>query len=181
MKVLVISDTHGRIENVKRVLDQTIPFGIKTVLHCGDYLSDAKLIQKFYPEVEVYGVSGNCDGGYLVESSKVISIEGVPIYMTHGHRYGVKWGDYEELIIDAEAYGAKVALCGHSHCAYLLRRQELWLVNPGSISQPRDGQNPSYGIIEIQNSMIKEVRVLQLLDNGGVTTHPIMYTYKLQS
>ncbi len=107
MKILVMSDTHGNLENAKYVLEEVISTGVKTVLHCGDYISDARLLQKFYPEIEVYGVYGNCDVGFGGAYSEVVTLEGVAIYMSHGHKYGVKWGEYEEVAIDAIAHRHK--------------------------------------------------------------------------
>lgn len=171
MKVLVISDTHGNIENAKSVLNRVIPLGVKTVLHCGDYISDARLIEKFYPQVEVYGVYGNCDVGFGGVYSDVITLEGVSIYMSHGHKYGVKWGDYDEVVIDAIAHEATVAICGHSHQAYLKKKQGVLIMNPGSLTLPRDSKYPSYGILELKDGYVKEASVLQLLEGDVITRH----------
>ena len=178
MKVLVISDTHGNIENAKSVLNQVIPEGVKTVLHCGDYISDARLIEKFYPQVEVYGVYGNCDVGFGGAYSEVITLEGVSIYMSHGHKYGVKWGDYDEVAIDAIAHEATVAICGHSHEAYLKKNQGILIMNPGSLTLPRDSRYPSYGILELENGQVKEASLLQILKGGGIRRHPALDFFK---
>lgn len=173
MKVLVISDTHGNIENAKRVLNQVIPAGVETVLHCGDYMSDARLLEKFYPQVAIYGVYGNCDVGFGGAYSEVVTLEGVSIYMSHGHRYGVKWGEYDEVAIDAIAHEATVAICGHSHQAYLEKKQGVLIMNPGSLTLPRDSKYPSYGILELKDGYVKEASVLQILDGGVITRHPV--------
>ena len=178
MKVLVISDTHGNIENAKSVLNQVIPEGVKTVLHCGDYISDARLIEKFYPQVEVYGVYGNCDVGFGGAYSEVITLEGVSIYMSHGHKYGVKWGDYDEVAIDAIAHEATVAICGHSHEAYLKKNQGILIMNPGSLTLPRDSRYPSYGILELEDGQVKEASLLQILKGGGIRRHPAFNLFK---
>lgn len=173
MKALIISDTHGNIEKAKAVLDQTISRGVKAVLHCGDYVSDARLLQKFYPEIEVYSVYGNCDIGFGGAYDEVVTLEEVGIYMTHGHRYGVKWGEYETLAIDAKAHEAKVAVCGHSHQAYLGKIEDVLVMNPGSLTLPRDSKYPSYGIIELKAGRIIGCDVVQLLGDGSVRSHPV--------
>lgn len=180
MKVLVMSDTHGNIENAKRVLDQVIPLGVKAVLHCGDYVSDARLIEKCYPQIEVYSVYGNCDVGFGGAYSQVVTLEGISIYMSHGHKYGVKWGDYEEVAIDAVAHEATVAVCGHSHEAYLGKKQGVLIMNPGSLTLPRDSKYPSYGILEIKDGHVKEVSIMQLLNEGMIRRHPISNGLKQQ-
>ena len=173
MKVLVVSDTHGNIENAKIILEQVISKGVEVVLHCGDYVSDARLIQKCYPEIQVYSVYGNCDVGFGGAYSEVVTLDGVSIYMSHGHKYGVKWGDYEEMIIDALAHEASIAVCGHSHEAYLESQQDVLIMNPGSLTLPRDSKYPSYGILEIRDGHIKEVSIMQLLRDGKIRQHPI--------
>ncbi len=173
MKILVISDTHGKLDNAKRIVESVMEAGIKYVLHCGDYVSDARLLQKFYPELEVNSVYGNCDIGFGGANDEVIEIEGVSIYMTHGHKYGVKWGDYEDLWIDANAYDASVAICGHSHEAHLEKRQGILMMNPGSLSLPRDSQYPSYGILEIKNGKVISAKIMQIYDNGVIREHLI--------
>lgn len=171
MKVLVISDTHGKIENAKKIIEVMKTQGIKYILHGGDYVSDARLIQKAYPELQVEGVYGNCDVGFGGEYSKIVNIEGVSIYLTHGHRYGVKWGEYDELAIDAEAHGAEVAVCGHSHQAYLGYEKGVLIMNPGSLTLPRDSRWPSYGILEIEEGKIINANIMQILENGMIVSH----------
>lgn len=175
MKVLVISDTHGKVDRVTDLLERIIPKGVEAVLHCGDYITDSRLIQKFYPNLQVYGVFGNCDVGFGGAYDEVVTLEGVPIFMTHGHRYGVKWEEFDDLIIDAQAHEAKIAVFGHSHCAYLEKREWITLLNPGSITQPRDGYGPSYAILELKAGEIKEISIMQVLDNQSIARHPANY------
>ena len=37
MKILVISDSHGHIANLKHVLEIAKKIGVKAVIHCGDW------------------------------------------------------------------------------------------------------------------------------------------------
>lgn len=172
MKILVMSDTHGNIENAKIVLERVMPLGVTTVLHCGDYVSDARLLQKFYPQITVYSVYGNCDVGFGGEYSSVVTVEGVSIYMSHGHKYGVKWGDYDEVMIDALAHETRVAVCGHSHEAYLERKQGVLIMNPGSLTLPRDSKYPSYGILELEQGKVVDAKIMQILENSNIVEHP---------
>ena len=148
------------------------------MLHCGDYISDARLLEKFYPQVEMYGVYGNCDVGFGGAYSEVVTLEGVSIYMSHGHRYGVKWGEYDEVAIDAIAHEATVAICGHSHQAYLEKKQGVLIMNPGSLTLPRDSKYPSYGILELKDGYVKEASVLQILEGGVITRHPVSNCFR---
>ena len=175
-----MSDTHGRLEHAKTIVESVMQAGITHVLHCGDYVSDARLLQKFYPQLEVHSVYGNCDIGFGGENDSVIELEGISIYMTHGHKYGVKWGEYDDVWIDADAYDARVAVCGHSHEAYLEKRQGILIMNPGSLSLPRDSKYPSYGILEIKNGKVVSAKIMQIYDNGVIREHPVSSVFGIK-
>lgn len=181
MKVLVISDSHGNINHAVLVINKIKSLGLGAVLHLGDHAEDAARLKVLYPDLRVESVYGNCDGMcYREEGTKVVFIEEVPLFMTHGHRHKVKWGDYEELFIDAAAHEVKAALCGHSHIAYLGKKEGIILLNPGSISLPRDSSYPSYGILTIEKGSIKEVAVMQIVDREVICRHPVNNQFRYQ-
>lgn len=179
MKILVISDSHRNINNVVKILEYIKSLGVVAILHCGDHAEDSVRLKNLYPDLQVEAVHGNCDGmASLAECSKVVHIGGVPIFMTHGHRHGVKYGEYEELYIDAVAHEARVALCGHSHAAYIEKKQGIILLNPGSISLPRDSRYPSYGILDIESGFVREAAIMQIADNNVICMHPVSCSYR---
>lgn len=45
--------------------------------------------------------------------------------------------------------GCDIVLYGHTHARCNLYEDGLYIMNPGSASCPRDGNKPSYGIIDI--------------------------------
>lgn len=163
MKILVISDTHGRIDHVERVIEKLKPYGLTDIIHCGDCIEDAKMIEAAYPELTMHKVPGNCDiAGYGSGSTILDSIEGVPVMITHGHKQHAKYS-YEELWIDAVAHEAKLAVFGHTHVAYEERRDGVILLNPGSMTLPKDGNLPSFAIVEIKEGKIIDVAFMQML------------------
>lgn len=180
MKVLLMSDTHGRLDNAKMIIERLLPDHLDAVLHCGDYIHDTTSLARDYPSINFYAVPGNCDlfygGG--TESDKLVMLENVPIFMTHGHRYDVKWGSYDSLIDDAQAHDAKVAVCGHSHEAYIDKKDGVLVINPGSLTLPRDSFHPSYALLELQDGKVLEVKILQILKNKTVRVHPVMNTFR---
>lgn len=172
MKILVISDTHNRINRVEMLLEALQDSNIGHIIHCGDHLHDAKAIADKYHNLQVHMVPGNCDAeGYESNTSKLIQIEGIPIFITHGHKHNVKY-DYEEILIDAVAYEAKIAIFGHTHSAYKEKKSGIVLLNPGSLSEPRDTTMPSFALIDIENHQIKEVSIMQLLGRNKLGKHP---------
>lgn len=153
MKILVLSDTHGEIDGARSAI--ALAGKLDMIIHLGDYFRDAQSLSDMYPGIPVEYVYGNSD--FMigeVECEKLLDIEGKRIFITHGHRYSVKW-DYEKLYKKAEDLKADVLLFGHTHVAELITRENHYIINPGSISDPRDGTGESYAVIEIKDGKIK--------------------------
>lgn len=152
MKVLVISDTHGYIYNAKKAIDRNPE--IEMIIHLGDYYKDAVQLSQLYPNIKFEYVYGNCDFGIgAVCSEKTIEIEGKKIFITHGHRYSVKW-DYNRILAQAEIENANVIMFGHTHVAVVDNNQNILIVNPGSISESRSNNPESYAILEVEGDNI---------------------------
>jgi len=87
-------------------------------------------------------------------------IGGVKLYMTHGHKHGVKSDTYK-LLADARAAEAVAALYGHTHCADCHREDDgLWVLNPGSCGS----YGGSAGIMEIEDGKISACRIIRQAD-----------------
>ena len=51
---------------------------------------------------------------------------------------------------EAKDRGAQIAMFGHTHKPYLDIRENITVLNPGSLSFPRqDGRKPSYMLMEL--------------------------------
>lgn len=146
MKILVVSDSHGRNLNLNKIIDKASP--IDLLIHLGDY-------EGYEDELELIAgckvemVAGNNDYFSKLPKEKVIEVEGYKIFMTHGHHYGVYYGT-DQLKDAARENGASIALYGHTHIPYLSQTGDVVVMNPGSVTLPRqDGRIPTYAIIEI--------------------------------
>lgn len=152
MKVLIMSDTHGYIFNAKKAIDRNPD--IEMVLHLGDYYRDATQLSQLYPNIKFDYVYGNCDIGIGdICAEKTIEIEGKRIFMTHGHKYSVKW-DYNRILAKAESEKAEVILYGHTHISVIDNNKNILIINPGSISESRSNNPESYIILEISKDDI---------------------------
>lgn len=149
MKILIISDTHRNINNAVRVIE-CIKQSISAIIHLGDCDKDAERIMKLYPEIPMYYVYGNCDFCSATVAQQIISFNRVKVFITHGHKYDVKW-EYDKLAYAARENQAQVALFGHTHMAVIKYIDNILLMNPGSISLPRDNYIPKYGILDIND------------------------------
>lgn len=147
MKILVIGDTHRRIEHVVDLIYDLKD--IDRIIHLGDLVGDARFLEETLPNIPIDYIRGNCDFlDFDVPEEKVVLISGKRIWFTHGHDYDVK-RTYHRICEKAEINKADIALFGHTHASYIGHHENLLLMNPGSISEPRDQYMPSFGIIEI--------------------------------
>ena len=142
MKILVLSDSHGLISDMENAVFRHTP---DYIAHLGDYASDAEKLREIFPRIPLVSVKGNCDFSSDAPTETVLTVEGVKMLLTHGHRYGVKMG-YDRLLYAAEESGVRLALFGHTHYQTLIEENGIILFNPGSI---RDGAD--YGILELSN------------------------------
>lgn len=162
MKLLVLSDSHGRASNISAALErQTVR--PEAILFLGDGLSDLRHVE--LGDIPLISVRGNCDvfnfdGGELPPRELVINLDGRNILMLHGNTRGVECG-LDRAIMRAAEVDAEVLLYGHTHVKHRdfipagTRRglvtiaQDLYIFNPGSIGAPRDGGEPSFGVVDL--------------------------------
>lgn len=145
-KVLVISDTHGRMENLEKLLPLVQP--VNQLIHLGDVGRDVDYIEVL-AGCPCCFVAGNNDYYSDLPRERLIKLNGVPIFLTHGHYYYVN-ARKDFLRSAAVQRGAKVALFGHTHVPYLEETDGILLANPGSLSLPRQADRcPTYLILTI--------------------------------
>ncbi len=171
-KILAISDTHGQIYLAEDMIEKYQNEGVTAVIHCGDHIDDARRLEKKFPDLTFYAVPGNCDLSGGAERDLVVEIEDSVVLITHGDRHGVNY-DYEELYIDAEAYGASLVVFGHTHRVCREQKEGVQLLNPGSITQPRDTMYPSFAIIEVMPQDIIHTHAAQIQSMDNVVPHPL--------
>ncbi|MDO5799991.1 MAG: metallophosphoesterase [Eubacteriales bacterium] len=149
MKILVVSDTHGRDENLEQVVMQETPFDM--LIHCGDVEGREFFIEAL-AECPCYIVSGNNDFFSDLPREEIVEVEKNRIFVTHGHYYGVSM-DASGVADEARACGCNVVLFGHTHKPFLEDIGGIMAVNPGSLTYPRQrGRKPSYAIMETDDN-----------------------------
>ena len=162
MKLLIVSDIHGDISSVERITEIFERENFDKILLLGDVLyhgprndlPDCYAPKKVIPLINSYAekitaVRGNCDAevdGMVLDFSvsedyKLLDVDGVKIFATHGHIFS-KEKLPENIDFDLFAQG-------HTH---LLGIEEIaggrLFLNPGSITLPKGGNKRSYATLE---------------------------------
>lgn len=149
MKILVMSDSHGKTKNVHEVILKEND--VDAIIHLGDMYRDYLEIKDCY-EIPSYGVIGNIDYETTGSTFELLDIDGFKVFICHGHNYRVK-STLEIVKHKARSLYADIILFGHSHVSYL-ERGNIFIMNPGSISDPRTEMYPSYGILYVEDNKI---------------------------
>ena len=90
MKVLICSDSHGRLDYFQQVIDLEQP---EIVIFGGDHSTDAIDMSLVYRDVLFAIVKGNTDmDDYESRETKIFDLMGKKVLLTHGHLYSVKGG-----------------------------------------------------------------------------------------
>lgn len=151
MKILVLSDSHGRVAVLERAYEMHADADI--IVFLGDGLRD---VSRAFADCgkTVVCMRGNCDvitfdtsGASNALDQTTLDVEGVRILCCHGHRYGVKSG-LSTIAEYARAQNIQLVLYGHTHIPDETHLCGATLFNPGSASVG------SYGIVYIKNGAV---------------------------
>lgn len=152
MKVLLLSDSHGRTEKVLSVAERHRD--IVCAIHMGDFGTDINVLQEVYPAILTEAVLGNNDpsGSYPVE--KVLQLGGKKLFLTHGHTYNAG-RSLTPLLTRARQEGAEIAAFGHTHVPLVQQHDGILLVNPGCLFRPRSLHGATYVILDITRTHLQ--------------------------
>ena len=159
MKVLIISDTHGYDDNMFAVIRREQPLDM--VIHCGDIeRSPGKLIKE--ANCPVHLVSGNNDYMLNLPQVDIFDLCGKRVLLLHGHNYRI-YREQTPLFLLAEENQADIVMFGHLHEPIIQTDGRITIVNPGSLTYPRQhGSKPSYVIMNIDYDKEPEYTVKYL-------------------
>ena len=152
LRILIMSDSHGRNENVELAIAQVREeIGeFQMLIHLGDVV-DARELESL-AGVPCYIVRGNTDYDAKLLNANVIEAGGHRIFATHGHLYQV------DMRLDLLRFAAlendcDIAMYGHTHVPYLEEDpDDVTILNPGSISKPRQADHRyTYMVMEIDD------------------------------
>lgn len=168
MKILVVSDTHGecsRVIDIYQKLSKESP--VDVIVHCGDYAADARELQARLG-VHVAWVNGNCDGGFSDTDWSILETEAGNFLITHGHMEQVYFSK-QNIYYKALENDCVGAIFGHTHRASYTEMDDIVLMNPGSLTRPRDGSGGTFGLLVTGDDSIwgKIYRYEDFMDPGS--------------
>lgn len=142
MKILIFSDSHGSFGAMMSAMEREGK--VDMIIHAGDVCADIEDLQFAYPRICVAGVRGNND--YFnrdFPDERTFEVEGVKIFVTHGHIFGVKYS-LDGLVKAANERGADLCVFGHTHINCREQQGSVVLYNPGRASR-------GYGVLICDN------------------------------
>lgn len=162
MKLFFTSDLHGSLGQTQKVIEKYLASDADMLVLLGDLLNHgprntvpddydpgrvASLLNQH--QEKIICVRGNCDSEVdqmliefpLLSDYHIILLEnGQRIFLTHGHLFNEE--KYPKLSEgDVLAYG-------HTHLPVAHEKDGLYMFNPGSVTFPKGGYEPSYGIFQ---------------------------------
>ncbi len=146
MRLIVVSDTHKQFSRLHQVAQRHLNH-CDAFVHLGDGLREMDDLLSLYPQLPVLSVRGNCDWARTEPYERIVQLQEHKALFCHGHVYGVK-SSLQTLTKHAREQNCTLAFFGHTHQKFSHYENGLYLVNPGSLGQPREGA-PSYAIVDL--------------------------------
>ena len=180
MKLLIASDIHGSAYYCGKLLEAYKREGAQRMVLLGDVLYHGPrndLPKEYAPKEvirmlngfshEIYAVRGNCEAEVdqmvldfpVLADYMLLFEEDKVIYATHGHIWNedhlppMKPGD--------------VLLHGHTHVLRAERKNGILILNPGSVAIPKEGNPPTYAVLEngvfsirdFERNVVREIKL----------------------
>ena len=150
MKILLVSDTHGKDYYLEEALEIEKP---DFLCHMGDVEGSEDYI-RMIAGCPLAMVSGNNDFWTDLNPEVTFELQGFRIFMTHGHSYYAGLNT-DRLKSAGRINRADIVLFGHTHRPTLEIEGDVTVANPGSLTYPRqEGRRPSYMILYLERGKL---------------------------
>lgn len=169
MKYLFASDIHGSAYYCRKLLDAFREEQAERLVLLGDLLYHGPrndLPREYAPKEviallnehknKIYAVRGNCEAEVdqmvlefpVMADYCILSVDGRTFYATHGHIY--KQDNLPPL------QEGDILIHGHTHVLKAQQMDGYILLNPGSVSIPKEGNPATYAVLENSIFTIKD-------------------------
>ena len=170
MKLMFLSDIHGSVFYAKQALEIFEKEEADYLIVLGDILYhgprnplpkdyDPKEVSQLLNEYseKIIAVRGNCDSEVdqmmldfpIMSDYSTVFYNEKRIFVTHGHIYN-------KTNIPKISKG-DVFISGHTHIPVAEERDEIFMLNPGSITLPKQNNPNSYAVLERDSFEIKDL------------------------
>lgn len=147
-RIMIVSDTHSHHENLKKAFETEGE--IDLLIHLGDIEGEEDYVRAL-ADCDVQMVAGNGDFFSELEREKTFMLGKYTVFITHGHYYYVSLG-VDVIVEEAISRNADIVMFGHTHRPFVETIRGVLVINPGSISYPRqDDKKATYIMMEIDN------------------------------
>ena len=161
MKYMFASDIHGSAYYCRKMLEAFEKEGAGRLVILGDLLYHGPrndLPKEYAPKEviamlnarkdQIYAVRGNCEAEVdqmvlefpVLADYCILAIDGKTFYATHGHIY-----NKDNL---PPIQNGDILIHGHTHVLKAEKMDGYTLLNPGSVSIPKEGNPPTYAVLE---------------------------------
>ena len=131
---------------------------VDMLIHLGDVEGGEYYIEET-AMCEVHMVAGNNDFFTELPQEEEFYIGNKKVFITHGHYYYVSRG-LDRIIAEGARRGADIVMYGHTHRPVMERSGDMLILNPGSISYPRQqGRERTYMVMEINEDNVVNVEL----------------------
>jgi putative phosphoesterase len=169
MKLFFMSDIHGSICCLNRALEAFEQERADYIVSLGDLLYHGPrnpLPEEYNPQEtaaklneykdRIISVRGNCDSEVdqmliefpILAEYTILFYEGRRIFATHGHHFHID--NLPNLSTN------DIFIQGHTHVPVAEKRGDIFVLNPGSITLPKENNPRSYGVMEDLEFAVKD-------------------------
>ena len=170
MKLFFISDIHGSVYYLNKALDKFKEEKADYIIILGDHLYHGArnpLSKEYNPKkvIEILNnyadiiiaVRGNCDSEVdqmvlefpIMATYSTIFYNNKRLFLTHGHIYNE---NNLPKLMDGDVF-----IYGHTHIPKAEKIGNIYVINPGSITFPKENSPHSYGVLEDNIFTIKDL------------------------
>jgi len=170
MKLFFISDIHGSIYYLNKVFDKFKEEKADYIIILGDILYHGArnpLPKEYNPKgvIEIINsyadriiaIRGNCDSEVdqmvldfpIMSTYSTILYNNKRLFLTHGHIYNE---NNLPKLMDGDIF-----IYGHTHIPKAEKTRNIYVINPGSITLPKENSPHSYGVLEDNIFRIKDL------------------------
>ena len=160
MKYLIVSDIHGSLPRLEKVLNIYDELHCDMMLILGDIinygprnglpegLDPRGIVERLNAMADkIVAIRGNCDSevdqmllNFPILSDYTIVVDnGTKLFLTHGHKYNET---------NIPNFGKGIFVYGHTHLWKLEQKDDIIICNTGSITFPKGGNEPTFALYE---------------------------------